>query len=203
MGEVLVAVDRKVWERIKGIVVAPKLEWPIIAAEHATVQSLFTRYALPVALLPSLVGFVFNGLLAGEPVGTALTWALSGYVFSLVIFYITGLAIAGLLPHVGAQRDRVQALKVATFTFVPLWLGGTLLAIGSVWLLLLLLPYGFYLLYQGLMVCMVLSKSQAMKLAALTCVVSCGLLVVIIFTLLAAAGTLAILGGGLFYFLTM
>ena len=38
-------------DRVKNILIAPKTEWPVIAGETATVQSLYTGYILILAAI--------------------------------------------------------------------------------------------------------------------------------------------------------
>src|SRR4051812_47600721 len=44
--------------RAKAILVDPKGEWPKIAAETESVQSVFTRYVVPLAAIGPVCGFI-------------------------------------------------------------------------------------------------------------------------------------------------
>ncbi len=55
-------------QRAKNIIFKPTDEWNVIAAEPATIGRLFTGYAMPLALIPALMGIaaavLFNSLLS-------------------------------------------------------------------------------------------------------------------------------------------
>lgn len=47
-------------ERAKNILISPKTEWEVIKNEQSTVADLFTKYALILALIPAVAGFIGN-----------------------------------------------------------------------------------------------------------------------------------------------
>ena len=48
----------KLIARVKGILLTPKTEWPLIAGEPATVGDLYKGYIVWLAAIPPLVGFL-------------------------------------------------------------------------------------------------------------------------------------------------
>src|SRR5438094_6626062 len=108
-------------DRVKRILLTPKQEWPVIETEPATPGSLYTGYAIPLAAIPALAGFIGLSLvgismLGGRiqaPIGTGLTWAAVQYCGSLIGVYVLALIINGLAPSFGGTKNQTQALKVA------------------------------------------------------------------------------------------
>jgi hypothetical protein len=88
-------------------------------------------------------------------IGYVLTQAIMTYVMSLVGVYVMALIIEALAPSFGGTKDRVQAFKVAAYSYTPTWIAGILYLMPSLALLVLIASiYGFYLLYLGLPVVM-------------------------------------------------
>jgi len=51
-------------ERVKNILMQPKLEWPTIAAEPATTQSIFVNYVMILAAIGPIAIIVRSGGIA-------------------------------------------------------------------------------------------------------------------------------------------
>src|SRR4051812_21815109 len=92
--------------RVKGILLNPSAEWPLIDQESHTVKDLYLSYLLPlaaIAALATLLGTMIFGYNMG-PVsvrygfGQALGFALLGLVTTLVTVYILAWIIAALAP---------------------------------------------------------------------------------------------------------
>lgn len=138
-------------ERIKGILLQPKLEWPVIEAEHATVDSLFRRYALPLAAIGPLANLVHEVIDDG-PSATLLLYTAITYGLNLLVAYILGIVIDGVAHNFGAEKNMLQSMKVAVYSLTPFWLLGivNLLSPGfAAFLTLTLGFYGAYLVYTG------------------------------------------------------
>ena len=50
-------------ERVKNIIVAPKKEWGVIAAEEGSVSSVLTTYVLPLSLIGAAATLIGWGLI--------------------------------------------------------------------------------------------------------------------------------------------
>src|SRR5690606_36347279 len=95
--------------RVKGILLAPKAEWPVIAGEPATVKGLYTGYAMILAAIPAVFGFIKGSLIGHSlfgvtvttPVAAGLAGMVLGYVLSLVVLYVVALVINALAPGFG------------------------------------------------------------------------------------------------------
>lgn len=145
------AIDPKLIDRVKGIVLRPKLEWPVIAAESATVKALFTRYAMILAAIGPVCSLVGSALF-GFPGGiiAALVTAIVGYVVSLVAVYVLGIVIDTLASSFGSEKNMLQSMKLAVYSYTPAWLAGVLGLVPFLGVLVLLAGlYGIYLMYLG------------------------------------------------------
>jgi hypothetical protein len=197
----------KLIERAKNICLSPKAEWQKIAAESATTGSLFTGYAMILAAIPAICGFIgmtmigmsmpFVGTIR-TGVGPALVQLIVGYVLGLLGVFILSLIINALAPTFDGQKDPVAALKVAVYSYTPSWLAGILMIVPLLGILVFIAAiYGIYLLYLGLPVLM---KSPAEKSVGYTAlIVVCAIVLGIVMGLIitAVAGTGAMMAGGL------
>src|SRR5829696_160626 len=115
--------SRDIVSRVKAILMTPKTEWPVIAAEPATVADLYKNYILILAAIPAVAGFIqtsligttlpFGGGTFRVSIASGLTTAVVTYVMSLVVIYIVGLIIDALAPTFGGVKNPVQAMKTA------------------------------------------------------------------------------------------
>ena len=109
----------KLLARVKGILLTPRTEWPLIAGEAASISSLYTGYILIMAALPAVIRFVSTSLI-GVPVaflgyyrvdiGTGLTLAVVSYVLSLLGIFVLALIVDALAPtfHFGNVKRKLE-----------------------------------------------------------------------------------------------
>lgn len=145
-------------QRIRGILLSPAREWREIEREPGEPAYLFVRYVALLALIPAIAGFVGQSVIgvqvsAGSfrvPVLAGLVDAALGYMFSFVIVYVTALIIDFLARYFDADRYFPNALKLATYSFTPVWLSGIFLVLPGLRFLTLLGFYGVIVLWIGL-----------------------------------------------------
>ena len=178
-------------DRVKGIIVSPKTEWPIIAGEPGDVSYLFSNYVAILAAIPAVCGFIGKLLIGLPPVG-ALIAAVIGYLLTFVSIYIVAWIVNLLAPTFASQKDFPSALKVTVYSYTPSWLAGVFLLIPGLSFLTILGLYGLYLLYLGLPPVMKTPPEKAMVYTIV--IVVCAIIVAI---LLGAIVT-AIIGVGMF-----
>lgn len=164
-------------ERAKRILLQPKEAWPAIASETTDAATLFTGYAMVLAAIPAVCGFVGMSLIGmggfgitiRVPFVAGLVNMVVSYGLSLAGIFVLGLIIDALAPTFGGQKNAIQALKVAVYASTAALLGGVFSLLPSLAMLgLLAALYSIYLLYTGLPVLM---KSAPEKSAAYTAVV--------------------------------
>ena len=144
-------------QRIKNILFSPSEEWDRIDAEPATAKSLYVGYACilaaigPVAQLIGEQIFGVQGffLRVHPPLIPSLVGTLVSYALNLVGVFVLALAIDLLAPSFGGTRSRIQALKVAVYSWTAAWIFAVFLLVPQVSALSIIGVYSLYLLYLG------------------------------------------------------
>jgi len=146
-------------ERVKNILLSPVSEWDVIKGETYTAAELFTQYAIILAAIPALAGFIGFSLIGHSfglgtfrlPIGYGLAYFVTSYIMSLAGVYILAIVIDRLSPNFGASQDMAAALKIAVFSMTPYWIGGIFLLIPSLSIITMIAGiYGLYLLFLGI-----------------------------------------------------
>lgn len=147
-------------QRAKNIVLSPNTEWGVIETEPATTGGLITGYAVPMAAIGAVAGFIGSALIGTTlpfvghyrtPIVAALIGAIVAFGMALVGVFVLSLIIDALAPTFGAQKSQIQALKVAVYSYTPAWLAGVLQIVPLLGVLGIFAAfYGMYLLYLGL-----------------------------------------------------
>lgn len=149
-------------DRVKNILMTPKTEWPVIAAETTDVKTLYTSYIMILAAIPAIATVIsatlIGGMMGAGRLGGGLSvgYAIAQYVLTLIIIYVVALIIDALAPTFGGQKNMMNALKLVAYSATAGWvasiatiipvLGWIIAIIGSL--------YGIYLMYLGLPVLM-------------------------------------------------
>jgi hypothetical protein len=144
--------------RIRNIVADPRAEWPLIATEPGDPMRLFVGYVAVLAAIPAISGFVGSSLVGisvsvgrlHDPILFGLMRALISYLFSFVIVYLTALAIGVMAPLFQSDRNFTNALKLAVYSFTPVWLIGIVLTVPGLRFLSILGLYAIRLIWTGL-----------------------------------------------------
>jgi hypothetical protein len=153
--------SNKLIQRARSVLVSPQTEWPVIAAEPATVADVYRDYVLFMAAIPPVCGFIKTSLIGYAwhsftlyrlGIGPGLTAAIVAYASSLASIYILGIIIDALAPSFGGQQSRVQAIKVAAYSSTAIWVAGLGLLLPALSVLVEWagVIYSVYLLYLGL-----------------------------------------------------
>jgi hypothetical protein len=146
-------------ERVKGLVMDPKVEWRAIDAEQHTVQDLYTRYVMILAAIPPVASFIGLSIIGSGPFGSTVrmglapgvAYAVLGYLLNLGFVYVLAQVIHAFSPKFEGHGDFIDALKVAAFAPTPMWVGGIFSIIPALSIIGFLLGlYSVYLLYVGL-----------------------------------------------------
>jgi len=149
-------------QRARALLLSPRTEWPVIAAEPATVADLYRNYIVVMAAIAPVCGFVKSCLLGFGwqgfqvfrlGIAAGITEAVVSYAVALAIVYVVAIIIDALAPSFGAQQNRQQALKAAAYSYTASWVAGLglLLPLGlSLPIVLVGAGYSIYLLYLGL-----------------------------------------------------
>jgi hypothetical protein len=187
--------------RAKNITLTPGTEWPVIEGESATTVELLTGYALPLAAIGAVAGFIGSSLiglpfLGRTPFISGIVAAVFGLVMTLVSCFVLSLIIDALAPTFNGQKNQIQALKLAVYSFTPAWIAGVLRIVPLLSILIFFASlYAIYVLYTGIPRLMKSPQDKALPYTAV--VVVCA--IVLGFVVAAITGILiggAMLTGG-------
>ena len=178
-------------DRVKKILLTPKTEWDVIAAEATPTQQLIVGYVLPLAAVAAVAAFI-GQVVIGVSVplmGTVRFGIVAGLiglvmsvVMAVVMVFVVGLIADALAPSFGGQKNNAQALKVAAYTFTPVWVLGILNIIPMLGILGILgAIYAIYLLYLGLPKLMKAPQDKAAGYTAVVVLAAIVLWVVVAF----------------------
>ncbi|WP_140908343.1 Yip1 family protein [Cognatiluteimonas lumbrici] len=187
--------------RVKGILLAPKAEWPVIAGEPATVKGLYTGYAMILAAIPAVFGFIKGsfighslfGVTVTTPIAAGLVGMVVGYALGLAMLYVVALVVNALAPSFGGEKDQVQALKTVVYAWTASWVAGIANIVPWIgWLVLLAGGiYSIYLLYLGLPHTMKCPPDKAIGYTAVSVIVT----IVLSWILALVVGGITAMGG--------
>ena len=197
----------KLIARVKNILLTPKTEWPVIAAEPDTVVGLYKNYIVILAAIPAVIAFLrYSVIGVGIPIvggtfrlgiGAGITQMIVTYVVSLGVAYLMMLIIDALAPSFGGQKDQTQALKSIAYAYTASWVASILSLIGGLGFLILLVAgiYGIYLLYLGLPHTMKCPQDKAGGYAAVAIILAILLSLVLGLVMASVTGLNAMMGG--------
>lgn len=189
----------KIVARAKAILLSPRTEWPVIAAEPDTVAGLYAGYIAVLAAIPPIVGFLSTSLIGVSVpflgsyrvgVGAGLSAAVLTYVMALVGVFIVTLIVDALAPTFGGERNRVQALKVVAYAYTASWVAAIIGIIPGLGLLAALagLVFGLYLLNLGLPVLMKSPPDKSIGYTAVTVAAAIVVSFILHFVIFSVAG---------------
>ena len=164
-------------ERIKGIVMDPRNEWVKIAAEPATVQSLYTNWIMILAAVGPIAMLVAMH---------SIQFAIAQYVLSLIITFVLALIVDALAPSFGGTKDIVASLKLTAYSYTIAWLAGIFNLLGMLGSVIALAAaiYAFYTFYLGVPVLKKATPEKAVQftLVIVVCGIVLGLLSGLVFS---------------------
>jgi MFS family permease len=192
-------------DRAKNICLTPATEWPVVAAEPTAAGSLITGYAVPLAAIGPIAGFI-GGSIVGRslpyvgsyrvPFFGGLVIAIFTFGMAIVGVFVLSLIINALAPTFAGEQNTTQALKVAVYSYTPAWIAGVLNIVPLLGIFVIFAAfYGLYLLYLGLPRLMKCPDEKAMPYTAV--VVVCAIVLSLVFgAITATVAGLGILGAG-------
>jgi hypothetical protein len=105
-------------------------------------------------------------------------------VSGFAVVYVLALIIDALAPQFGGRKDLAGALRLAVYSYTPVWLAGIFLLVPGLSFLVVLGLYAVYPLWAGLPVLMQVPAEKALPFTAV--VAGCGLVIAAGFGLLEA-----------------
>jgi hypothetical protein len=168
--------------RAKNITLTPGTEWPVIEGESATTGALLTGYALPLAAIGAVAGFIGTSIVGSTlpfvgtyrvPFMSGIVAAVFGLGMALVMCFLLSLIIDALAPTFNGQKNQIQALKLAVYSFTPAWVAGVLRIVPLLGILAFFAAlYSIYVLYLGIPRLMKSPQDKALPYTAVVVVVA-------------------------------
>jgi hypothetical protein len=193
---------KKIIARAKAMVLTPRTEWPVAAAEPATVGGLYSGYILLLAAVPPIATFLKISVIGASagffgtfrlPFSWGLEQAILSYVLSLVGVFVSALVIDALAPSFGGEKNQVQALKAIAYSYTAYWVSSIAIIIPVLGFLIALIGglYSIYLLNMGLPFTMKCPPEKSIGYTAVTIIV----VIVIYFVIGLVVGAVQRIGG--------
>jgi hypothetical protein len=140
-------------ERAKNIIMTPKTEWSVIAAEEPNAMQILTGYVIPLALIPAVASVIGYGVI-GSGIHASLTWGIGmgiiSFVSTVLGVYLTAFVVDFLAPNFGSQKNFGRAMQLVAYAYTPAWVAGILNIVPVLGILASLAGlYGLYLMYLG------------------------------------------------------
>jgi hypothetical protein len=122
-------------DRAKRITLQPQHEWPVIAAEPASVSGIVSGYVAPLAAISPValviglsivgVGVPFVGTYRA-PLGSSIVQAVFTFIMILIMVAAMSAIASALAPTFGGRRDSVAAFKLVGYSYTPALIAGVL-----------------------------------------------------------------------------
>lgn len=138
----------------------PRTCWQVFRSNGKSFQSVFEDYVFVLAAIPSICGFIGNGLLGHTGIIRALLLAITCYLLSVAFLYG-----AAYLAHKTAQMfdgavSLDQSGKLVVYSMMPFFFAGSFLMIPPLALLSLLGAASIYLFVTGIEVMTDIAKEK-------------------------------------------
>lgn len=169
-------------ERVKGIILKPREEWPIIASENKSQRDILFGYVLPLAAIGPIASFI-GGQLFGRGVifihvrpslMSGLADAIVSYLLLIVGIFLLSFIADWLAPKFGGTSGRLNAFKLVAYGATAAYLAGIFGLIPALGVFGLLGLYSLYLFYTGAGPMMNVPQDQLIGYTVIT--VLCGIL---------------------------
>ena len=164
-------------ERIKGILLQPKSEWPAIEGEPGDAGYLLSNYVAIVAAIPAVCTFIGTSIIGAGGfrlgLGLGIVRAIVVYVLSLVGVFVVAYIIDFLAGTFGARKNFDNAMRVSAYAPTAAWVAGVFNIIPALAFLGILGLYSLYLLYTGIVALMrpPADKAVVYTIAVIVCAI--------------------------------
>lgn len=140
--------------RVKGLLLNPKAEWPVIEREPDARAALLKSYVAILAAIPAVCGFIGTSIIGvmgvRTPILIGLVGAIGGYILTFIGVYVMAFVVDMLADKFGGRSNPGNAFKIAAYGATAAWVASVFTAIPILSILTVLGLYTFYLIYTGL-----------------------------------------------------
>ncbi len=181
------------WQKVYRLIVEPEKSWRAIKAESPEIRTLFTRYALPLMLIP-LISAIIKVLVGRGPfITVSFVWGILvgsfvNYVLAAAALLLAGWLVSVIAQYFSSRTDLGSAMKLIVYSMTPVWLTSVFSIVPKLAGLSILGLYSAFLVYVGTPVIMETPPEKHTAFAA--AVIALGVFILMY---------LSITAGGLFY----
>ncbi len=178
---------KSVHERVRALILNPAAQWQAIKSENTTIEDLFKKYAVFLAVIPAISIFIGSSIIGDEiplmgaekvPMVDGLIAAVLCFGFGLLAVYVVGLAINYFAHYFEAKANPIQAMKVAVYCATPFWVSSIFFIYPPLSFLAIVRWYSVYMGYSALTTLMETPKDKVASY--LTLVTICALVAMLI-----------------------
>jgi hypothetical protein len=152
-----VGPSRGLVDRAKAMILTPRTEWPVVAAEADSVSNVLIKYVVPIAAISPVAmligsqvfGYGAFGFTYRPSLGTALASAITSYVLTIAGVFLVAFIANFLSPRFGGKDSYTAAFKWCAYAFTAAWVVGIVNLVPALSILTLLGLYSLYVLYLG------------------------------------------------------
>lgn len=181
-------------DRAKAMIVSPKTEWPVVAAESDSVQGVFTKYVVPLAAIGPIASLIGGQVFGYGAFGfsyrpslmSSITTAILTYCLTLVGVFVVAWVANFLSPKFGGKDSFPSAFKWVAYAYTAAWVVAIVGLIPALGILSLLGLYSLYVLYLGATPVMAVPQDKAVGYTVVTVVAT----IVAYFIVATVAGSL-------------
>ena len=142
--------------RAKNMLITPKTEWVVVAAETPNAGQIVMGYVVPLAIAGAIAAFIGFGLIGLGFLGSSTSWglfyALILLINSILSVYITAFVVDALAPSFGSEKNFGRSMQLVAYGATPTLVAGLfmILPVLAGIILLVAVVYCIYLWYIGL-----------------------------------------------------
>ncbi len=189
----------KIIERIKNILLTPKVEWPAIASDPASAASIYQGHVLLLAAVSALAGWLawaFLGSISnafGFGSNFFLVSAILSFVLTFAAVFVSAWLADTLAPKFGGGKDPLQALKTVAYSWTASWVASIAAIVPVIgWLIAIAgAIYSVYLFYLGCQQTLKIPADKAVGFTAAVIILTIVLMFVVSSITSSVAGMIA------------
>ena len=183
-------------ERVKNILMNPKLEWPVVFAEQPNAMKILFGYVIILALIPTIAAIIGFGFIGQTVLGyTFRSWTMAfqtgiiQFLSAIIGVFLTAWIVDLLAPSFESEKNFGRSFQLVAYSYTPGWIAGIILLVPSLsMVMILVMLYSIYLLITGVPVLKHTPKDKVVGYVAVT------IICIILFSIVIATILTAILG---------
>ena len=145
-------------DRVKNILMKPKLEWPVIYSEQSNPMKILFGYVIILALIPTIAAIIGYGLVGHTVLGfnyrswsTAFETGIIQFLSAIIGVFLTAWIVDLLAPSFESEKNFGRSFQLVAYSYTPGWIAGIILLVPSLSLIMTIaMVYSIYLLATGL-----------------------------------------------------